>query len=296
MMQELGLVVSAAAAAERYGDLLSGYMVDTADVAAARGTGHPRQGGADADDRSRHAPGIGASRSRLRRRVVTLAADIWAVVPIKELDGAKQRLSPLLSPAERRALIEVMMGEVLEAVAGARSLAGILVVTVDPQARALAERLGARIVMDGAREGHTGSVTAGLRMLAREGRGGMITLPADIPATTPQEIDLVVAAHLPAPSFTISPAHDDLGSNAVVCSPPDAVPLRFGDNSYFPHLDAARAHGIEPTVIRQPGIAMDIDHPVDLAAFLRLPRSAGARTRAFLEEAGIAKLLADHGL
>ena len=36
MMQELGLVVSAVAAAERYGDLLSGYVVDTADVAAAR--------------------------------------------------------------------------------------------------------------------------------------------------------------------------------------------------------------------------------------------------------------------
>ena len=42
--------------------------------------------------------------------------DIWAVVPIKELDGAKQRLAPLLTPAQRRALIEVMMNEVLEAV------------------------------------------------------------------------------------------------------------------------------------------------------------------------------------
>ena len=40
--------------------------------------------------------------------------DIWAVVPIKELDGAKQRLAPLLTPAQRRALIEVMMNEVLE--------------------------------------------------------------------------------------------------------------------------------------------------------------------------------------
>jgi 2-phospho-L-lactate guanylyltransferase len=227
---------------------------------------------------------------------VILAADIWAIVPIKELEGAKQRLAPLLTPAQRRALIEIMMGEVLEAVAGARSLAGILVVTLDPKATALAARFGARVVTDGAREGHTGSVTAGLRMLAREGRGGMITLPADIPAATSQEIDLVVAAHLPAPSFTISPAHDDLGSNAVICSPPDAVPLRFGDNSYFPHLDAARAQGIEPTVLRQPGIAMDIDHPVDLASFLRMPQSAGTRTRAFLEEAGIPKLLAQHGL
>ena len=64
--------------------------------------------------------------------------DIWAVVPIKELDGAKQRLAPLLSPAQRRALIEVMMGEVLEAVAGAKSLAGILVVTLAPEAAAVA--------------------------------------------------------------------------------------------------------------------------------------------------------------
>ena len=227
---------------------------------------------------------------------MTLAPDMWAVVPIKELEGAKQRLAPLLSPARRRDLIKVMMGEVLEAVSEAASLAGIVVVTVDPQATALATRLGARVLTDGAREGHTGSVVAGLRLLARERRGGMITLPADIPAATAQEIDLVVAAHLPAPAFTISPAHDDLGSNAVVCSPPDAVPLRFGDNSYFPHLDAARAQGIEPTVMRQAGIAMDIDHPVDLASFLRLPQSAGTRTRAFLEEIGVPKLLAEKGI
>ena len=227
-------------------------------------------------------------------------ADIWAVVPVKELDGAKQRLAGLLSPAQRRALIEVMVGEVLDAVAGARTLAGIMVVTLDPSTTALARRLGARVVTDGARDGHTGSVTAGLTLLAREGRGGMITLPGDIPAATSAEVDAVLAAHLGAyrgtPSFTISPAHDDLGSNAVVCSPPDGVPLRFGENSYFPHLDAARRAGIEPTVIRQPGIAMDIDHPVDLAAFLRLPQSAGTRTRAFLEEANIPQLLQQRGV
>ena len=224
------------------------------------------------------------------------ADDVWAIVPIKELDGAKQRLAPLLSPAQRRALIEVMMGEVLEAVTAAIGLAGVMVITVDPQATALAVRLGARVVGDGARDGHTGSVTAGLRLLAKEGRNGMMTLPGDIPGVTSQEIDLVLAAHLPGPSFTISPAHDDLGSNTVICSPPDAVPLRFGENSYFPHLEAARRCGIEPTVIRQPGIAMDIDHPADLAAFLALPQSIGTRTRAFLEAEGILKLLTDPGL
>lgn len=214
-------------------------------------------------------------------------SDIWAVIPVKEFEGAKHRLSPLLSPERRRLLAETMLGDVLDAVAGAKRLAGIMLITLEPRAKAMAERLGARVEAEGAREGHTGAVVAGLRILAREGRGGFITMPGDIPAVRAGEIDAVLAAHKPAPSFTISPAHDDLGSNAVICSPPDSVPLRFGENSYFPHLDAARAQGIEPTVLRQPGIAMDIDHPVDLEMFLRLPQSHGTRTRAVLERFGI---------
>ena len=218
-------------------------------------------------------------------------SDIWAVIPVKEFGGAKHRLSGLLSPPQRRLLAETMLTDMLDAVAGSRLLAGVMIVTLDPHATVLGEKIGARFVTEGARDGHTGSVNAGRRLLAGEGRGGMITLPGDIPATRAGEIDAVLAAHLAAPSFTISPAHDDLGSNAVVCSPP-----RFGYNSYFPHLDAARRLGVDPTVIRQPGIAMDIDHPVDLALFLRLPQSAGTRTRALLDELGVPSLLANRGI
>jgi 2-phospho-L-lactate guanylyltransferase len=222
--------------------------------------------------------------------------DIWAVIPVKESDGAKHRLSGLLSRPERRRLAETMLTDTLDAVGGSRLLTGVMIVTLDPHATALGERIGARIVTEGARDGHTGSVNAGRRLLAGEGRAGMITMPGDIPAVRAGEIDAVLSAHLAAPSFTISPAHDDLGSNAVVCSPPESVPLRFGDNSYFPHLDAARLRGIEPTVIRQAGIAMDIDHPVDLALFLRLPQSAGTRSRALLDELGVPALLAARGI
>jgi 2-phospho-L-lactate guanylyltransferase len=219
-------------------------------------------------------------------------SDIWAIIPVKEFDGAKHRLSGLLSPHERLVLAATMLADVLDAVAGCRHLAGVMIVTIDPNATVLGQNIGARILTEGARDGHTGSVNAGRRVLAREGRSGMITLPGDIPATRAAEIDAVLSAHLAAPSFTISPAHDDLGSNAVVCSPPEQVALRFGDNSYFPHLDAARRQGIEPTVVRQPGIAMDIDHPADLALFLRLPQSQGTRTRALLDKLGVPARLA----
>jgi 2-phospho-L-lactate guanylyltransferase len=220
---------------------------------------------------------------------------IWAVVPVKEFDGAKQRLSPYLSPDERRALATIMLEDVLDAVSRVQKLAGVLVVTVDSVATSLADRYGARVVADGARDGHTGAVTAAARLLVREGQAGMMTLPGDIPRVSSAEIAATLAAHRAAPAFTIVPAHDDLGSNTIVCSPPDAVPLRFGEDSFYPHLDAARAQGIEPLVVRHPGIGMDIDNPVDLVAFLKISPPLPTRTLAFLEQSGVAARLLPTG-
>jgi len=210
---------------------------------------------------------------------------VWAAVPVKEFTGAKQRLAAMLSPQQREVLAATMLHDVLAALAGARRLGGILVNTVEPRAAALAERFGARVVTGGARDGHTGAVMGMARALAAEGHA-MLTLPGDIPRVTAAEVDAVVGSCLPAPSFTIVPAHDELGSNAVLCAPPGAVPLRFGDDSYFPHLAAARSSGIEPTIVRLPGIAMDIDHPADLRMFLRAPRIP-TRTLALLEAFGL---------
>jgi 2-phospho-L-lactate guanylyltransferase len=197
-----------------------------------------------------------------------MKADIWAAVPVKEFAGAKQRLSPLLTPEQRQALAAAMLEDVLAALAEA-PLAGIMVNTVDPLATELARRYGARVVTDDARAGHTGAVAAMARILAAGKWGAMLTVPGDIPRVTAAEIAAVIEARGPAPSFTIVPAHDERGSNAVLCSPPLAVPLRFGDDSFLPHLAAARALGIEPTIIRLPGIALDIDQPADVDALLR---------------------------
>jgi 2-phospho-L-lactate guanylyltransferase len=216
---------------------------------------------------------------------------VWAVVPVKELAGAKQRLSSCLSPEERRALTTVMLEDVLDAVSRVRDLAGMLVITVDPVATSLAGRYGARIVTAAARDGHTAAVRGAARVLVRERQACMMTMPGDIPALSPAEIASTLKAHQAAPAFTIVPAHDDLGSNMIVCSPPDAVPLRFGADSFYPHLDAARNRGINPVVVRQPGIGMDIDHPADLVAFLKMSSSALTRTHALLRQWGIASRL-----
>jgi 2-phospho-L-lactate guanylyltransferase len=196
---------------------------------------------------------------------------LWVVVPVKERVSAKERLAPILRPEARQALALAMLQDVLAAVAAAPGIAGVLVVTVDAEAGQLAARYGARVTELGARDGHTGAVTAAAQLLAAEGRGGMLTLPGDIPLVTPAEIAGVLAVHPSAPSFTIVPSHDERGSNAIACSPPDAVPLRFGEDSFYPHLRAAEACGIRPDVVHLPGIALDIDNPEDVVSFMRTP-------------------------
>lgn len=213
--------------------------------------------------------------------------DVWAAVPVKSFTGAKQRTASVLTPEQREVLAATMLEDVLDALAGATRLAGILVNTIDPVATDLATRYGARVVTEGAQDGHTGAVNGMARILAAEGKGGLLTLPGDIPRVTSAEIDAVVAACRQPPSFTIVPAHDELGSNAVLCAPPFSVPLRFGDDSYFPHLEAARAQGIEPTIVRLPGIGLDIDHPADLRAFMAARPRKPTRTLALLERFGL---------
>ena len=211
----------------------------------------------------------------------------WAILPVKEMTGAKQRLAPLLSPEERIGLMQVMLRDVLTALGAVHGLAGIALVTLDPWAEELAQRHGARIIATGAREGHTGAVVTAAAQLKAEGAPAILTLPGDIPATKPMEIEAIIQAANAAPAFIIAPAHDEQGSNAILMSPPDAVKLRFGEDSYFPHLAAARAAGITPQILPLPGIAMDIDHPADIARFARIPEAAATQTLAWLKQNGI---------
>jgi 2-phospho-L-lactate guanylyltransferase len=200
---------------------------------------------------------------------------IVAVVPVKETRGAKQRLAGVLSPDVRQALALAMLEDVLEALSMASSLAGILVVTVDPAAEKLAQDYGATISTIGARNGHTAAVTAAAQLLAARG-AAMLTIPGDVPLIRSADIGSLTEIHREGRGFTITPAHDERGSNAILCSPANAVPLRFGDDSYFPHLAAARACGIEPVTLSLARLALDIDSPADLRELLR----ASDRTRA----------------
>ena len=221
-------------------------------------------------------------------------AGLWAVVPVKPLALAKQRLVPLLSAGERSALAEAMLRDVLAALAGHPQLGGILVVSSDPFAQALARAAGAVVLDDGPAAGLLPALRRAARTLSDAGRQSMLVLPADLPGLTGGDLAQLVQAHgrhRGARGATLVAASHDGGTNALACSPPDALPLCYGPDSFRQHVLAARALGLGPRLLSLPRLARDIDCPADLRAFMALPGTARTHTYAWLQASGVARRL-----
>jgi 2-phospho-L-lactate guanylyltransferase len=216
-------------------------------------------------------------------------AGLWAVVPVKLFAETKQRLAPFLSPSERSALARAMLSDVLSALTQAHALEGVLVVTGDAEAAAVARSAGALVLHDNENAGTSAAANAAARHLSSSKCAGMLVVPADVPLITSGDIDRIIATHREAPSVTLVPASMDGGTNALACSPPGVVPFCFGDESFARHRDAARTRGIEPQIVRLARFGQDIDRPEDVAAFLQT--SSPTATYACLSAGSIAERL-----
>ena len=191
---------------------------------------------------------------------------ITAVIPVKQLANAKQRLSSFLSASDRAALFSAMVRDVLTAVEACSLIDQIMVVTNDLEVSELGKEYDAKIHPEPQRPGLIESVTEAARDLSLAGVSTMVFLPGDVPLVSAEELESVLEGFGSSneAEFLIVPAADLGGSNCVVCSPPDCITFGFGEDSFRRHLSIARELGLNPTVMKLPGIGLDIDTPNDL--------------------------------
>lgn len=206
---------------------------------------------------------------------------INALIPVKDFAQAKQRLQSVLSPDERWRLAEAMFADVLDALASTFDPECITVVTRDERAIAMAADRHIPVIRESENRGETEAVALAVETLIERDVQTMLIIPGDIPLITGQDIEKIVEAGCSA-DVVLVPSRDGRGTNAALLTPPNALPLRFGNESFQPHLAAAEARGLRTTVLRLPRVALDIDTPADVMALASWP--VRTRTQAVLED------------
>jgi len=209
-----------------------------------------------------------------------------AVLPVKRLYAAKQRLAAGLGGEQRRTLAEAMVADVLEAISEARTIERTIVVSGDPIAQELAAGVGADVVPDPEDTGHVEAALAGIARAEVEGAKCVILLPGDCPLLDPRELDRLLTG-VPERYVGIVPDRHGTGTNALVLRPPDAIVPSFGEGSRKRHVSAAREAGIPFEVEEVASLGLDLDTPADVIALTRELEAGAGRARRTARALGI---------
>jgi len=208
-----------------------------------------------------------------------------AIIPVKRLGSAKQRLAAGLSGEQRRRLMAAMFRDTADAVRESRQLDRVIVVSGDSEIDKLARAAGFQLLTDPPDAGHSGAALLAIEHLAatatadrttgagRHAAGGgaaetVILLPSDCPLLDPRQIDHLLTG-LPERFVTIVPDRHGYGTNALVLRPPDAIAPSFGEGSRARHEEAARAAGVPYAIEQLSSLGLDLDTPADLVALAR---------------------------
>jgi 2-phospho-L-lactate/phosphoenolpyruvate guanylyltransferase len=198
------------------------------------------------------------------------------LIPVKNLPAAKQRLAAVLDQPAREQLAQAMLHDVVEAIATWENHPPCALVTGDPFAGELARQYGLELIADPENPGETGAIEMATEICSQRGEKNTLVIPADIPLIEADELKNIFA-RAPEEGTLLVPAGDGRGTNAAFRSPANLFPLRFGNDSFKPHLAAAKATGKPCVVLQSPGIAVDVDNPEDLQRLLSLPGSTRAQ-------------------
>jgi 2-phospho-L-lactate/phosphoenolpyruvate guanylyltransferase len=184
------------------------------------------------------------------------------LVPVKNLSNAKQRLASLLEQSTRTELARAMLLDVLTALSNWISCPGVSIVTTDPYAISLAQEFGFEVIRDN-NISETAAIELATQVCEARGIDSTLVVPGDIPLITADELNQIIHA-APDQGSVLVPAADGRGTNAAFRRPAGLFPLRFGNDSFKPHLAVAQATGLQCVALSLAGIALDIDNPSDL--------------------------------
>jgi len=210
-----------------------------------------------------------------------------AIIPVKALSAANERLSSTLSEAERNRLAEALFLDLILKLPRSRCIDDVLIVTSDPSIARQARWFEHKVLVQERDEGHSEAAAAGARAAMAEGAQRVAMLPVDCPMLDTDELDARIGRS--PRTVLIVPDRHGTGTNALALAPPDVFLPAFGPDSCARHVSRARASGISFALEEIESISIDLDTAEDMSLLrdrLLLDPQPAPRTAQVLWELG----------
>jgi 2-phospho-L-lactate guanylyltransferase len=180
------------------------------------------------------------------------------LIAVKERARSKTRLAEALSPQARIELVRSMLDAVLSAARKARTVNQVIVIS--PERDCIPADIP---VLADTGESLNGALMQAHAVVHELGCREVVVLPADLPRISGAEIDTLVRAGR-ASGFAIAPDAAGVGTNALCLTCPAPFRFQFGLDSRRLHVQEAQRMGLNPELVRLPGLELDVDSPADL--------------------------------
>lgn len=196
---------------------------------------------------------------------------------MKDPSESKTRLSEFLSFENRCNLSKILFTRTLEILFSIKSgdrgsKFDVAVVTSSEEIGLESKKKDFFLIKENSSNSLCEALQTSAKWALASGYTAICVLPADLIAPTSNEITLLIDKVCETQSVIICPAHD-FGTNALVVSPPTAIPFCYGKQSFFNHIRAARTCGIEPIILPLISFQYDLDEINDLDYLIQLEPS-----------------------
>ncbi len=193
---------------------------------------------------------------------------IWVIIPVKPLKRAKSRLADVLSQEQREVFAVKSLLRLIETVKSVPAVAGVLVISRDTKALALARDAGAHTVQEsGAPELNNALMRATL-VVGDWRANSVLVLPADLPLITAEDITEIIRLGSRLNTIVIATDRNENGTNALMSTPPGLIPYSYGEGSFLRHIQLAQEAGVRVEIYHSDRL-LDVDIPADLEVYLQ---------------------------
>jgi 2-phospho-L-lactate/phosphoenolpyruvate guanylyltransferase len=176
---------------------------------------------------------------------------------------------------QRRQLFFALAERVIRALHATPSIEVVAVVTASSEVTAFAKSLDAEVIRHAADFGTASAFASAVQHLQPLKLERLLMIAGDLPLVSSAALEQVVALADPSAGVVVVPDRHRLGTNALLCAPPDVVAPCFGGDSFRLHLQAAQAAGVPAQVLEVEELALDLDVAADFE-FLRSQENVSA--------------------